>query len=402
MAISNINFDDLSERDLVEQIQAGVPEGVLVDYKRDMYGRAEADIKEFLKDVSSFANTAGGHLILGVDETGGVPTCISALSGDSDQELQRLENLARDGIEPRIAGLRMKVVPVATGGFVIVLRIPKSWNPPHRVSARNTNRIYGRNSAGAYEFSVEELRVVFTFAASAVDRVRAFRAERLAKIDSGEAIVPLAQNLGRLVLHLVPTSGLGLSNQIDLERAQAAENLLRPLASMGRTSRINFDGFSNIHIGRDGQCWSYTQIFRNGAIEAVKVRVVSDLHGNQRVIPTLDFDKWIFECLPGYFSALQRLDVQPPIILMITLQGVRGARLGVGMHYVDPPLIDRSVLELPEIIIERYGTEDEYQRAARPAFDALWNTGGFSRSQHFDETGRWDPQWRQRRSAGNP
>jgi predicted HTH transcriptional regulator len=69
---------------LVEQISTGVPEGVLVDYKRDMYGRGDADVKEFLKDVSSFANTAGGHLIIGVDETGGIPTGISALSGDSD------------------------------------------------------------------------------------------------------------------------------------------------------------------------------------------------------------------------------------------------------------------------------------------------------------------------------
>jgi predicted HTH transcriptional regulator len=143
MALSHISFDDLSERDLLDQIQAGVPEGVLVEYKRDMYGRADAGVKEFLKDVSSFANTAGGHLIIGVDETDGVPTCISALYGSSEQELERLENLARDGIEPRIAGLRMKAVPITTGGFVVVLRIPRSWNPPHRVSARNTNRIYG-------------------------------------------------------------------------------------------------------------------------------------------------------------------------------------------------------------------------------------------------------------------
>ena len=366
-----------------------------------MYGGGDADIKEFLKDVSSFANTAGGHLVIGVDETGGVPTGISPLSGDPDQELQKLESRARDAIEPRIAGLRMKAVPITGGGFVLVLRIPKSWNSPHRVSARNTNRIYGRNSAGAYEFSVEELRVVFTSAASALDRVRAFRAERLAKIDSGEAIVPLAQNLGRLVLHLVPTSAFALSSQIDLERGRAAGDLLRPLASMGYTPRINFDGFSNIHFGRDGQCWSYTQLFRNGAIEAVKVRVVSDLHGGRLVIPTRDFDKWIFECLPGYFSALQSLDVPPPIVLMITLQGVRGAQLGLDpLRFAeDAPPIDRAVLELPEIIIERYGTEDEYQRAARPAFDALWSTGGFSRSQHYDKSGRWDglvparPRW---------
>jgi hypothetical protein len=196
MAISNINFDEISESDLLEQISAGVPEGILVDYKREMYGRSDADAKEFLKDVSSFANTAGGHLIIGVDEAAGTPTRITPLHGDSDQDLQRLENLSRDGLEPRISGLRIRALPINGGGYVLILRIPKSWNPPHRVSARNTNRLYGRNSAGAYEFSVEELRVVFTSAASALDRVRAFRAERLAKIDSGDAIVPLAIAVG--------------------------------------------------------------------------------------------------------------------------------------------------------------------------------------------------------------
>jgi Putative DNA-binding domain len=248
MALSHISFDNLSERDLLEQIQAGVPEGVLVEYKRNMYGRADADVKEFLKDVSSFANTLGGDLIIGVDETDGVPTSISALSGNSDQELQRLENLARDGIEPCIAGLRMKAVPITTGGFVVVLRIPRSFNPPHRVSTRNTNRIYGRNSAGVYEFSVEELRVVFTSAASALDRVRAFRAERLARIDAGDAIVSLVDG-SRLVLHLVPISAFGLGGQIDLERVHAAQEQLRPIDSMGLSPRINFDALRTCTMG---------------------------------------------------------------------------------------------------------------------------------------------------------
>ena len=326
MSLSNLNFEYISESDLVKQISAGVPEGVLVDYKREMYGRSDADAKEFLKDVSSFANTAGGHLIIGVDEAASIPTSISALHGDPDQDLQRLENLARDGIEPRISGLRMRTLPV-NGGYVLILRVPKSWNPPHRVSARNTNRLYGRNSAGAYEFSVEELRVVFTTAATAFDRVRAFRAERLARIDSGEAIVPLAQNRGRLVLHLVPTSAFGLNSQIDLGKAYKAQELLRPMDAMGLTPRINFDGYSSLYSGSDGKCWSYTQVFRNGAIEAVKVRVVSDLDAGHSWISTQAVEGWIFERLPGYLSALQQLDVPPPIILMITLQGVRGARL---------------------------------------------------------------------------
>lgn len=392
MALSNINFDGISEADLVEPISTGVPEGVLVDYKREMYGRSDADAKEFLKDLSSFANTAGGHLIIGIDETAGIPTGISALQGDADQDLQRLENLARDGIEPRISGLRMKSVPINGGGYVLILRIPKSWNPPHRVSARNTNRIYGRNSAGTYEFSVDELRVVFTSAANALDRVRAFRAERLARIDSGEAIVPLAQNCGRLVVHLVPTAAFGLGNQLDVGKAYEIQQLLRPMHAMGLTPRINFDGFSTLYHGADGKCWSYTQVFRNSAIEAVKVRVVSDLQAGQLWIPTADFDRWILERLPEYLSALRQLDVPPPIIIMITLQGVRGARLGVVPQPLDdPPKLDRDVLELPEVIIERYGTDKDYHRAVRPAFDALWNTGGFFKSPYFNAAGEWTP-----------
>jgi hypothetical protein len=392
MALSNVDFEGISESDLIEQISAGVPEGVLVDYKREMYGRGDADAKEFLKDISSFANTAGGHLIIGVDEAAGIPTGISALRDDPDQDLQRLENLARDGLEPRISGLRMRTLPVGGGGYVLILRIPKSWNPPHRVSARNTNRLYGRNSAGAYEFSVEQLRVVFTSAASALDRVRAFRVERLARIDSGDAIAPLAQNRGRLVLHLVPTSAFGLSNQIDLEKAYKAQNLLAPMDTMGFTPRINFDGYSSLYQGSDGKCWSYTQAFRNGAIEAVKVRVVGDPDAGRSWIPTQAVERWILDSLPGYLSALQQLDIPPPIIVMITLQGVRGASLDVTRQALDgPPKLDRDVLELPEGIIERYGTGADYQRAARSAFDALWNTGGLFRSRNFDATGQWKP-----------
>jgi len=392
MSLSNLAFDEISEQHLLAQIEAGVPEGVLVDYKRDAYGRTDADVKEFLKDISSFANTSGGHLIIGMDAVAGIPTALAPLSVDPDHELQRLENLARDGIEPRVIGLRMKAVGISSGGFVIVVRSPKSWNPPHRVSARNTNRIYGRNSAGAYEYSVDELRVVFTSAASALDRVRAFRAERLARIDSGEAVIPLAVDLGRMVLHLAPLSSFGVGSQIDLERAYAIHDLLHPLDSLGLTPSFNFDGFANVHHGNDGKCWSYTQVFRTGAIEAVMVGSLTE-HEGKRVIPALTIGKNVFEVLPNYLKALQQLDLPPPIVFMLTLQGVRGARLGVHTFRLDESQpIDRAVLELPEIIIDRYGTFAEYQRAIRPAFDALWNAGGFSRSKHFDENGLWNPK----------
>src|SRR3954454_2695451 len=122
MSLSGVAFEELSERDLLDLVTAGVPDGVLLDYKRTVYGRSDNDVKEFLKDLTSFANTGGGHLVLGMDEAEGVASGIVPLTGiDIDVELQRLENLARDCIEPRVVGIRMKAVLVQ-GGAAFVIR----------------------------------------------------------------------------------------------------------------------------------------------------------------------------------------------------------------------------------------------------------------------------------------
>ena len=391
MALLNVSFDAVSEAHLQDLVSTGVPEGVLIEYKRTTYGGSDADVKEYLKDVSSFANTHGGDLVIGIEEKEGVAEKLVGLSGvDPDKELQRLESLARDGIEPRIVGIRMKPVSMTGGGVVFIIRVPKSWNPPHRVNARNTNRIYARNSAGAYELSIEELRVLFASGATTIDRMKAFKAERLARIDAGEAIVPLIVRPDRLVLHLAPLASFGLSEPIDLGRAYDLQESLRPIASKGYSPRINFEGFVNFSMGSDGLGRSYIQVFRKGIIEAVKVGILVD-DKDIRFLPSLEFDKWIFEVLPGYLKALRELNVPAPITMMLSLQGARGAYLATHVNWrIDPPPpFDRAVLELSEVVIEQYGTLEDYQRTVRPAFDALWNAAGFFASKHFDADGRW-------------
>lgn len=73
MALGHLNFDDITEKDLDELIDVGVPEGLIIEYKRDIYGKSDADKKEALKDISSFANSFGGHLIIGIEERNGIP-----------------------------------------------------------------------------------------------------------------------------------------------------------------------------------------------------------------------------------------------------------------------------------------------------------------------------------------
>jgi predicted HTH transcriptional regulator len=65
--------------DIEALISSELREGKRVDYKRDLPGNSESQKKEFLYDVSSFANTVGGDLIIGVEEENGVPSRVIAV-----------------------------------------------------------------------------------------------------------------------------------------------------------------------------------------------------------------------------------------------------------------------------------------------------------------------------------
>src|SRR5437016_2544177 len=107
MSITNVDFDRISEANLQSLVENRVAEGIVLDYKRELYGASDSDKREFLKDVSSFANTATGHIIIGIEEEDGLPTKVTGIDGDLDAEMQRLESLLRDRMEPRIIGTRM-------------------------------------------------------------------------------------------------------------------------------------------------------------------------------------------------------------------------------------------------------------------------------------------------------
>src|SRR5687768_14126573 len=153
--------------DLAELVEGQVPEGLHLDYKRDTYGTSDADKKELLKDVSAFANVNGGHIVIGMDEAEGIASNLCGFKpADIDVEVSPLDQIIRTGIEPRIPGCRLKSVRLANQSHAIVIRIPRSWRLPHRVCAQNSNRFFVRNSAGAHEAGMDELRNLFTFSAS--------------------------------------------------------------------------------------------------------------------------------------------------------------------------------------------------------------------------------------------
>jgi predicted HTH transcriptional regulator len=171
MALRHLPLDQIDQAQLQRLIDGRTSETRDIEYKRDTYGNADKDYGEFLADVSSFANTVGGDLIVGMSASAGVPASFSPLQIDCDAEILRLENIARSGLQPRISGFAMRAIPIQRGGSVLVIRIPRSYNQPHRIirQGNGNNRFYARSSAGKYEPNVDELRQLFAQAPQLAD-----------------------------------------------------------------------------------------------------------------------------------------------------------------------------------------------------------------------------------------
>lgn len=403
MFLSAIPLERVSEADLQRLVTDGVRESRDLDFKRDAIGDDRDAKREFLRDVTSFANTAGGHLIIGMEESTGVADALIGLKArPPDDEKLRLENVIRDGVEPRLVGVGIREVILSGGGYALVIKIPVSWNPPHRVAFGGTNRFYARNSAGAYELSVEQLRSAFLGGAELERRLEDFRFTRLARLETGQGGVGIAGK-GRLVVQAVP-----LANQeepLDLSVAeQQLGKFLPPQTGSGINYRYNLDGFLLHGATADGgPPTSYIQLFRNGCVEiAVGGYLWSKSTGtNHRLFCAgqnlnSDLADTIETAIAGSFL----LGATPPVAVMVSFLDGAGSVLSLdeGRVSLHDKVLDRNAVLFEPLVIQEGQLQQGWQKVLRPVFDSLWNAFGYSRCPFlFDQAGNWTgvpPRWR--------
>lgn len=366
-----------------------VPEGRTIDYKLELPDGSDSGKKEFLADVSSFANTVGGDIVFGVEENGGLPTAIRGLTvSDIDAEVQRLDSILLSGLDPRIT-YAMRHLKHPSGG-VLIIRVEHSWIGPHRVTFKGHDRFYARNSAGKYSLDVVELRQAFLRNATAAERIRGFREERLLEIAAGRTPIPLVSP-GRLVLHLIPLESFTSAKQVNVRAYYEKPNLLPPMNNYGWDSRITVSGMMTYTPGSPSH--TYTQLHRNGIIEAVEARLLNHEVSGQRIIPTAALEKALLQATPNYLKVQKDLGIAPPIYVLVSLVGVKGSPLGVSNSFYDVSdrhAIDQDVLQLPEAVVQDYG--DRVESVLRGPIDVFWNAGGYPKSHNFDDAGNWTPR----------
>ena len=386
MPLSHIPLENLAEQDLQTLITGAVSEGRRIEYKRELPGNNDEAKRGFLADVTSFANAAGGDLLYGIEEDGGQARGIPGVTGDADAEILRLVAIIRTGVDPRIPGVHLRAVPLASGGFVLVIRIPQSWALPHMITFKGLSRFFSRTSAGKHPLDVAELRSLFSRSADAAEQIRRFLDERLARIVAGEGAFPM-DGTALTVLHLLPLRMSDPASRFDLRELDKQRIMLPPLFVNGWDHRYNLDGYATWSPA-DHPKTSYVQVFRNGAIEAVESRMLAPTELQPSSIPAGLLAKQLMDNIPKYLRVQRHLGVTPPIVLLLTLLGVNGYLLEVGHAWAyRSTAVDRNIIQTPEAILEDWSTDVHV--LVRPALDAIWNAAGYSECSFYDASGQW-------------
>ncbi len=385
-------LDQIGLEDIKSLVENMVREARTIEYKLSLPGGTDEDKREFLADVSSFANASGGDIVFGVEAKDGIPVATPGLVGFvEDKERLRLESIVRDGLDPRVPGVQLKAVLGASTRPVLVLRIPKSWSSPHMVTFKNLSRFYTRSSAGKFQLDVTEIRSAFALSEQLPERIRRWRDDRIAKIIADETPLPVEPE-PKLVLHLIPIASLSNEGWLAAQALQSHHTKLHPIGVGGWDNRINIDGLVTFSaIREDAPKRSYCQVFRSGRVEAVTARIVT-IHDDKPIIASIWYEREIIIATRDYLASMASLGVQAPIVATATIIGAKGAYMATDFRFggFDNYPIDRNLILLPDVILEEYTAD--VPRALRPIFDAVWNAAGFPRSLNYDENGEWNPR----------
>lgn len=391
------SLDDIIAEDIERLRREQTPETQTLEYKVALPPQRD----KLLATICAFANTAGGDLLIGVKEKNGLPVDVPGLAITTiDATKQKIENWIRDVVAPPLVGVRMRHALLGNNSAVIVVRVPRSWNGPHRIES--TRQFFARGASGKYPMSMDEIRRAFAQRTELTDEIRRFRRDRITAIASETAMTdePSQRLIGNetpvhmrrgptVVLHLIPLRAVTETIVIDIQRAHDAIIRGVRLITDDLLSRdYNLDGVVGFHDRRNDRHRSYLQIYRNGIIEAA-----GTLHVDEKTGAVGGADMWTRHALEGYLSLMSRLDIGAPVYLGLSALHVGGRMLMIAQKIQwDHGFGNSDKPRHPHLIIPEREIDDLHRSVdeiLQPVLDVLWQAYGFSRCALYDESGRW-------------
>lgn len=223
-------------------------------------------------------------------------------------------------------------------------------------------------------------------------RAMQFRDERLRKLSTLETLetnvlgtVPFA-GPALVILHLVPDRQVRIRDvpeKLSLTSFDPSHPLLRPIDDDPKPligGGANPEGFLTYSMsGEDGSAYSYVQVLDQGGIEAVRARYWK----TEKAID-VKFRNELLEAVSRYLTTQERLGVELPITVLMSLVGVTGFSITDRYRRALPGYtggrISTSRLQSAPVIVERFqsGRMTELASLLKPFFDRVWVEAGYS------------------------
>lgn len=400
MGVMTIIFEkdtkEITESDLVHLKESGTPEGKNLEYKGSLNIKDPRYTEKLLKTVCAFANTNGGLLIYGIDAKNGIPTEMNGIKVDKDKKEKlgmTISHIIKDRSEPSIPSVEIEFIEMLESDNVFILiKIPRSWNLPHRVSITNNNKYKHFFIRGGFHnilMDIFELRTAFNLSETLADKIKRFREERISSILSDQTPIPMEKG-AKIVLHLIPINAFYPGQQYDIDKIKHKSSMVPINIRSASGFNYTFEGLINKEIPPNEESLSlfYVELYRNGIIESV---TSSFFNNDNQTMDSSLHETEIVNSLKEYLNAYKELNIEFPVFVFITLVGVKGYHLEYqkGSYQDSTPksYVDRTVLATTEIILETYS--ENIGNALKPAFDAIQNAFGVSGSENYDNDGNW-------------
>lgn len=398
MSLFDLPLSEWTESHITDLVAAGASEDSQLEFKRDLPSGTDTELREFLADVTSFANTNGGVIIYGIAEVDGTATAIHRIpQAEVDHQVLRLDSVIRTGSEPRLAGVDVQPIACGIQGSVIAVRISASYKPPHAVTRQGGTRFYGRGSAGKFQMDVSQIRSAILGSEAVFDRINQFRTDRLIHIKATDTNVS-APNKPAIVLHLIPLSAArSVSFMSSMELAATFEprtiyDAFRTIPEFhfgGGLRDFVLEGFrADYGVSKDNTPNGYHIAFRNGGVEIVDHSMLRN-----HIFPTLIYEERIVVRSLEVLEAQRTLGAPVPTILMLSLLNVNGCTLGINGGFPSEirNRIERDDLIIPGIELTQHPAGfDDLAKTLKPVFDYVWTAAGWPGSYNYDSAGNWN------------
>lgn len=137
--INNKTWDKLNATDIQELLNSADDETFFFEFKKD-----DVDTKKFVEEVSAFANTYGGYILIGVEDD-------KSISGCHQWNEEKVHTVIHDCITPTPTfDIKKFEMDKET---IIVVKIEEGNAPPY---ITNKGKIYERLSSGSYVIKTSE------------------------------------------------------------------------------------------------------------------------------------------------------------------------------------------------------------------------------------------------------